>query len=114
MNGRLLRVPYRYYAAMREFIKENVRCGRLRPSSSSIAAGTFMVDKRELGVRPRTVHDYRMLNENTVKDHTPLSRQDEILELFANAKVRGKIDLPELYYQTWMYPKDIHKTAIKT
>ena len=73
-----------------------------------------MVPKKDLGVRPRMVHDYRMLNENTVKDRTPLPRQDEILEPFVTAKVRGKIDMPESYYQTWMFPKDIHKTAIKT
>ena len=111
MNGRLLRVPRKYYAAMREFIMENIRSGHLRPSSSSIASGTFMVPKKDLGVRPRMVHDYGMLNENTVKDHTPLLRQDEILEPFVTAKVQGKIDMPESYYQTWMFPKDIHKTA---
>ena len=114
INGRLLRVPRRYYTAMREFITENIACGRLRPSSSSIASGTFMVPKKDPKARPRTVHDYRMLNENTVKDHTPLPRQDEILESFVTAKVRGKIDMPESYYQTWMSPKDIYKTAIKT
>jgi hypothetical protein len=52
INGRLLRVPRRYYAAMREFIMENVRCGRLRPSSSSIASGTFMVPKKDPKARP--------------------------------------------------------------
>jgi hypothetical protein len=114
INGRLLRVPRRYYAAMREFIMENVGSGRLRPSSSSIASGTFMVPKKDPKARPRTVHDYRMLNENTVKDHTPLPHQDEILESFVTAKVRGKIDMPESYYQTGMFPKDIYKTAIKT
>ena len=73
-----------------------------------------MVPKKDTMVRPQTVHDYRKLNENTVKDHTPIPHQDEILEPFASAKVRGKIDLPESYYQTWMFPEDIHKTAIKT
>ena len=73
-----------------------------------------MVRKKDPAVKPRTVHDYRKLNENTVKDHTPILRQDEILEPFAGAKVRQKINMPELHYQTWMFPKDIHKTAIKT
>jgi len=73
-----------------------------------------MVPNKDLAFRPRTVHDYRTLNENTVKDHNHLPRQDERLEPFAGAKVRGKIDLPESCYQTWMFPKDIHKTVIKT
>jgi len=114
MNGCLLRVPSRYYAALREFIMENVRSGHLRPSSSHISSSTFMVPKKDPTVRPRTVHDYRKLNENTVKDHTPISRQDEILKPFVSARVRGKIDMPESYYRTWMFPKNIHKTAIKT
>jgi RNase H-like domain found in reverse transcriptase/Reverse transcriptase (RNA-dependent DNA polymerase) len=73
-----------------------------------------MVPKKNPNARPRVVHDYRALNDNTVKDHTPLPRQDEILEPFVSAKVWGKIDMPESYYQTWMFPKDRHKTAIKT
>lgn len=50
MNGRLLRVPRRYYAMLREFIMENVRCGRLCPLSSHISSGTFMVPKKDLAV----------------------------------------------------------------
>jgi hypothetical protein len=34
--------------------------------------------------------------------------------MITRAKVCGKLDLPEVYYQIWMFPKDIHKTAFKT
>jgi len=47
---------------------------------------------------PRVVHDYRALNENTVKDHTPLPRQDLIIRQLAKAKYRGKLDCPNSYY----------------
>ena len=60
------------------------------------------------------MHDYREFNEKTVKDHTPLPRQDEILELLVNIVIRGKIDLVNAYYQILMHFDDVHKTAFKT
>jgi hypothetical protein len=99
---------------MIEFIEEHLLAGRIRPSSSHIASGTWMIPKHDLLAFPRVVHDYRQLNENTVKDHTPLPRQDEILQHLANAQIRGKIDLTNAYYQIPMEESDIHKTAFKT
>jgi len=114
INGRLMRVPTRYWPAMKRFIDTNLKARRIRPSSSHISAGTFMTPKKIPTADPRVVHDYRELNERTVKDHTPLPRQDEILELLVRAVVRGKIDLVNAYYQILMHPDDIHKTAFKT
>ena len=114
INGKLMRVPTKYWPALQRFINANLKAGRLRPSSSHISAGTFLTPKKNPNVDPRVVHDYRALNEKTVKDHTPLPRQDEILELLVRAVVRGKIDLVNAFYQIRMEPDDIHKTAIKT
>ena len=114
INGRLLWVPAKYYQPMRRFILENVRCRRLRLSTSHISSGTLMVPRSNPKDDPHMVHDYRQLNDNTVKDHTPIPRQDETIEMLVRAKVRGKIDLPDAYYQIWMFPDDIHKTAFKT
>ena len=58
-----------------------------------------MTPKQDLEVDPRVVHDYRELNENTIKDHTPLPRQDLVLERMVRAFIRGKIDLKDAYYQ---------------
>ena len=57
-----------------------------------------MRPKKDPEADPHAVHDYQALNEKTVKDHTLLPRQDEILELLVNAVVRGKIDLVSAYY----------------
>ena len=114
INGKLMRVPTKYWPALRRFIDANLKAGRLRPSSSHISAGTFLVPKKNPDADPRVVHDYRALNEKTVKDHTPLPRQDEILELLVRAVVRGKIDLVNAFYQILVEAGDIHKTAIKT
>jgi hypothetical protein len=99
---------------MMEFLEEHLKAGRIRPSSSHIASGTWMIPKEDPNVMPRVVHDYRAVNGNTVKDHTPLTRQDDIIEKLANAVVRGKIDLICAYYQILMEEADIHKTAFKT
>lgn len=73
-----------------------------------------MVPKDDPTVMPRVVHDYRGDNAKTVKDYTPLTRQDDIIENLAWAKVRGKIDLICACYQILMEVADIHKTAFKT
>ena len=63
---------------------------------------------------PHVMHDYHALNENTIKDHTPLPHQDLIIHQLAKAKYRGKLDSPNSYYQMAMHPDDVHKMAFKT
>ena len=110
----MFRVPTRYWKQFMEFIEYHLSLGHIRPSSSHIASGTWMIPKKDPTVCPRVVHDYRSLNANTVKDHTPLPRQDEIIEMLAKAVIRGKIDLCNAFYQIPVHPDDIHKTAFKT
>ena len=49
-----------------------------------------------------------------MKDHTPLPRQEPILERAARARVRGSIDLVSGYSQHWVHKRDRHKMAILT
>ena len=69
---------------------------------------------KDLTAMPRVVHDYRMLNENTVKDHTSLPRQDQILRHLYLAVVLGFLDCPTAFYQMCMEEDSIHATAFKT
>ena len=114
LNGRMFRLPTRYWPLMRDFLDEHLAAGRIRRSSSHIASGTWMIPKNDPTAMPRVVHDYRSLNDKTIKDHTPLTRQDDIIERIALGKIRGKIDLTCAYYQILMETTDIHKTAFKT
>jgi len=108
-------LPERYMNWMIAFIEHHLLAGHIRPSKSSISTGTWMIPKKgRTDVMPRIVHDYRGLNENTIKDHTPLPRQDQILGRIAKAKLRGYIDLPDAYYQMHVHPDDVWKTAFKT
>ena len=114
IKGRMMRVPNRYLKAFKIWLDDHVKAGRLLPSKSHISSGTFLRPKKDPNAFPRVVHDYRALNDNTVKDHTPLPRQDYILERAAGTVVRGSIDLVSSYYQHWTHEKDRHKTAILT
>lgn len=114
INGRMYRTPTRYWDKLKEFIDLHLKAGRIRPSSSHIASGTIIVPKASDPEMPRVVHDYRALNAETIKDHTPLMRQEDILDCMARASIRGKIDLVCAYYQILMEIADIHKTAFKT
>jgi hypothetical protein len=87
INGRTFRTPGIFLNKMLEFIEEHLAAGRIRPSSSNMSAGTWMVAKKDSNAFPRVVHDYRALNENTIKDHTPLPRQDEIMKAAAGGKI---------------------------
>ena len=55
-----------------------------------------MVPRKDPKEDPRVVHDYRELNDNTVKDYTLIPSQDEVIEMIARAKVHGKIDRPDV------------------
>ena len=57
INGRMFALPEKYLNAMIEFIEEHLLAGRIRPSSSSIAAGTWMIAKNDPAAMPRVVHD---------------------------------------------------------
>jgi uncharacterized protein YuzE len=115
INGRMFQLPERFLSHLSAFLQEHIDAGRIRPSSSNMAAGTWMIPKaKDLTAMPRVVHDYRMLNENTVKDHTPLPRQDQILRRLGLAKVLGFLDCPTAFYQMCMEDDSIHATAFKT
>ena len=114
INGRMFQLPERFLNHLAEFLQEHIAAGRIRPSSSNMAAGTWMIPKpKDLTAMPRVVHDYRMLNENTVKDHTPLPRQDQILRRLCLAKILGFLDCPTAFYQIYMEEDSIRTIVFK-
>ena len=114
INDRMFRLFIRYWSQMRDFLDEHLIASRIRFSSSYIASETWMIPKNDSTVMPRILHDYRILNVKIIKDHTPLIRQDDIIEWLAKIKIRGKIDLICAYYQILMKIVDIHKIIFKT
>ena len=76
---------------VREFIKEQLRKGYIRPSKSPQMVLVFFVGKKD--GKKRMVQDYQYLNEWTVKNNYPLPLISDVLENISTKKVFTKIDL---------------------
>ena len=76
---------------VREFVKEQLRKGYIRPLKSPQTAPVFFVGKKD--GKKRMVQDYRYLNEWTIKNNSPLPLISDVLENIGTKKVFTKIDL---------------------
>ncbi|GAA5873889.1 hypothetical protein JCM1840_000216 [Sporobolomyces johnsonii] len=112
-NQRGYASPARWNERWKKLLDKHVDAGRLRLSRSPYASPSFVQPKKDPLADPRWLNDYRRLNENTVKDRTPLPIPDEILAQAAQARFWGKIDMSDAFFQTRVAEEDIEKTAIK-
>ena len=78
--------------ALQEFIEENLRTGRIRPSKSPNALPFFFGMKPD-GSGLRLIQDYRKLNKFTVKNQYPLPLIGEIIDKLKGAKYFTKLDV---------------------
>ena len=76
---------------VREFVKEQLRKGYIRPSKSPQTALVFFVGKKD--GKKRMVQDYQYLNEWTVKKNYPLPLISDILENIGTKKIFTKMNL---------------------
>ena len=76
---------------VREFVKEQLRKGYIRPLKSPQTAPVFFVGKKD--GKKRMVQDYRYLNEWTIKNNYPLPLISDVLENIGTKKVFTKLDL---------------------
>jgi hypothetical protein len=99
-----------------KWIKEMLANGHIKHSQSEYAAPHFYVDKGDSATTGeyRAVTDYRLLNEQTVKNRYPLPRADQLFDKLAHAKYFSKIDLRTGFYQILIAEQDRHKTAFVT
>jgi hypothetical protein len=77
---------------LEEFIEENIRTGRIRPSKSPMASPFFFSMKPDQS-RFRPIQDYRKLNEVTVKNRYPLPLIGELIDKLKGAKYYTKLDV---------------------
>lgn len=106
--------PRKYKEAWKTLLNQYLKAGRIQPSSSPYASPAFLVPKPDPTVLPRWVNDYRKMNENTVRNQTPLPRIDEILADCAGAKYYAKMDATNSFFQTRVHPDSVHLTAVTT
>jgi len=97
---------------VREFVKEQLRKGYIRPSKSPQTAPVFFVGKKD--GKKRMVQDYRYLNEWTVKNNYPLSLISDVLENIGTKKLFTKMDLRWGYNNVRIKEGDEWKAAFMT
>ena len=97
---------------VREFVKEQLRKGYIRPSKSLQTAPVFFVGKKD--GKKRMVQDYRYLNEWTIKNNYPLPLISDILESIGTKKLFTKMDLRWGYNNVRIKEGDEWKAAFMT
>jgi hypothetical protein len=97
----IYKTPYRMATPeldeLKEYIKELLEKGFIRPSSSPWGASAIFVPKKD-GTQ-RLCVDYRALNEVTIKNKYPLPRIDDLFVQLCGACVFSKINLRSGYHQ---------------
>jgi hypothetical protein len=94
------------------FLKEHLRKGYIRESTSPIAAPFFFVKKKEGTLRP--IQDYRWLNGWTVKNNYPLPLIPELLDKLQEASIFSKLDVRWGYNNIRIKEGHEYKAAFKT
>ena len=76
---------------VREFVREQLRKGYIRPSKLPQMAPVFFVGKKDR--KKQMVQDYRYLNKWTIKNNYPLLLISDVLENIGTKRVFIKMDL---------------------
>jgi hypothetical protein len=99
--------------ALKEYLEEMLRTGKIRPSKSPAGAPILFVPKSQ-GRGLRLCVDYRGLNKVTVLNRYPLPLMNELRDRVQGAKVFSKIDLKSGYNLIRIKKGDEWKTAFRT
>jgi hypothetical protein len=98
--------------ALRDYLKEMLELGKIRPSKSPAAAPIIFVPKAH-GRGLRLCVDYRGLNKVTIANRYPLPIMSKLQDRFRGAKIFTKIDRKNGYNLIRIKPGDEWKTAFK-
>ncbi|QRW23994.1 Retrotransposable element Tf2 protein [Rhizoctonia solani] len=99
-------------ATLKDWLRDELKAGKIRPSKSSISSPVMFVPKKD-GSRCLVV-DYRRLNNRTKKNVYPLPRPDDLMAQLRGAKVFTKLDLRWGYNNVRVKEGDEWKTAFRT
>ncbi|CAH2216929.1 jg27676, partial [Pararge aegeria aegeria] len=106
------RMSYSERCQVRDMVQEMIESGIVRESSSPYASPVVLV-KKKTGDK-RLCVDYRALNRKTKKDHYPLPRIEDQLDLLAGNSLFISLDLASGYYQIPINENSRVKTAFVT
>lgn len=94
-----------------DFIKENLRTGKIPPSSPQ-ALSFFYVGKKDSRLRP--YQDYQYVNEHTIKDAYPLPFTSNLIDKVKDATIFTKFDIRSSYNNIWIKEGDRWKAMFIT
>ncbi|KAF8750792.1 hypothetical protein RHS01_08847 [Rhizoctonia solani] len=99
-------------ATLKDWLRDELKAGKIRPSKSFISSPVMFVPKKD-GSRQLVV-DYRCLNNRTKKNVYPLPRPNDLMAQLRGAKVFTKLDLRWGYNNVRVREGDKWKTAFRT
>jgi hypothetical protein len=100
-------------SVLKDYLKEMLDSGKIRPSKSPAGAPILFVPKPH-GRGLRLCVDYRGLNRVTIMNRYPLPLMNELRDRVAGSRIFTKIDLKAGYNLIRIKPGDEWKTAFRT
>ena len=95
-----------------DFIEENLKTRKIRPSTSPQASPFFYIGKKDAGLQP--CQDYRYINEHTIKDVYPLPLISDLINKVKDAQLFTKFDIWSRYNNIRIKEGDQWKAAFIT
>ncbi|QRW17779.1 Retrotransposable element Tf2 protein [Rhizoctonia solani] len=99
-------------STLKDWLRDELKAGKIRPSKSSISSPVMFVPKKDGSCC--LVVDYCRLNNRTKKNVYPLPRPDNLMAQLRGAKVFTKLDLRWGYNNVRVKEGDKWKTAFQT
>ncbi len=99
----------RQLETLRQYLQQNLKRNYIRKSQLSTGYSILFVSKKTRS--DRLCIDYRIFNENTIKDRYPLSLITETQGCFRGKKWYTKLDIKEGYYQICIVERYEWKTV---
>ncbi|QRW17561.1 Retrotransposable element Tf2 protein [Rhizoctonia solani] len=97
---------------LKDWLRDKLKAGKIRPSKSSISSPVMFVPKKDGSCQ--LVVDYRCLNNQTKKNVYLLPHPDDLMAQLCGAKVFTKLDLQWGYNNVQVKEGDKWKTAFQT
>lgn len=97
---------------LRQYIDDNLKASRIRPSKSPTGAPILFVPKKDESLR--LCIDYKGLNKVTIKNRYTLPLISKILDRVQGTKFFTKIDIKNAYYQIRIQEGDEWKTTFRS
>ena len=112
VKEQMRRTPKQFQGEEEKHLKKMLDAGVIRESNSEWASAPVLIRKRDGSVR--YCIDYRKLNNVTRKDAYPLPNIQECLDALSGNLFFSNLDMQSGYWQLFVDPNDIHKTAFIT